>query len=697
MDAPPPSSPVRVLSYRLPMMRGEDVREVQRRLAALGYSREVGADGLFGPNTRAALQDFQRAHGLVADGTVDADTRSVLTSADARPRGAAPSAIPTPVRRPPAPPASAAVPAEPAPMLAEAPPPPFVGAPTASTGRAAPAVIPLDWLPRARPERVICHWTGGAYDASDLDRQHYHFLIEGDGSVRRGRHPISANDRPIRGDYAPHVRGKNTGSIGVAVCCMAGARERPFDPGRFPMRREQWRRMAAVVAQLCAHYGIAVSPQTVLGHGEVEHRLQVPQRAKWDPLALPWRTDLDLHAAGERFREEVRALAAGPEDGVEEAEPPLRLATTIDGEEVAGTLDFDCAARLSLEALARDPRFTLAEVDDDEITLVFEDRAPLYLAWDTPPGTVPDPALPVAEAARLAGFVRAEEVAAGLGLEIALRDGELELARPKVPATVEADGFEPVVLGPGDTLRTLAARHLGDAARWDELRDRAGERFDAARARALAVGTTVLVPRSDDAPSPIADAELAALVAVARPWHREWAREAIVLLVTACRSGGLADPAQIAYVLATAEHESHFGKAMVEQGDADRWRAYEGRHGNDRPGDGKRYRGRGYVQLTFKANYATFDARLDDVDLVAAPERAADPEIAARIAVLGMRDGLLRGERLADHVAAERRDFVAARRVVADDVDRTDAWDDTGTPRGPRIAARADRFLEVLG
>ncbi|NBB70154.1 MAG: peptidoglycan-binding protein [Alphaproteobacteria bacterium] len=687
MDAPLSSSPLRVLSYRLPMLRGDDVRTIQRRLAALGYGREVGADGLFGPNTRAAVQDFQRAHGLVVDGTVDADTRALLASADARPRGAAPSAIPTPVRRPP-----------PSPGLAETAPAPFLAAPPPPAPKLAePALIPLEWLPRARPERIICHWTAGAYDASDLDRQHYHFLIEGDGTVRRGRHAVSANDRPLRGAYAPHTRGKNTGSIGVAVCCMAGAHEHPFDPGRFPMRREQWRRMAAVVAQLCVHYGIAVTPRTVLGHGEVEHRLQVPQRAKWDPLALPWQAGLDLHAAGERFREEVRALTAAPEETAAEAEPPVHLATELDGAELSGTLDFDCAARLSLEALGLDPRFTVAEVDDDEITLVFEDRAPLYLAWDTPPGTVPDPALPAAEAARLAGFVSAEEVAAGLGLEIALRDGKLELARPRVPATVDPDRFEPVVLGPGDTLRTLAARHLGDAARWDELRDRAGGRFDAARARALAVGTTVLLPRSDDASSPIADAELAGLVAAARPWHREWAKEAIVLLVTGCRAGGLGDPAQIAYVLATAEHESHFGRAMVEEGDAATWRAYEGRQGNDRAGDGKRYRGRGYVRLTFKANYAAFADRLGGVDLVAAPERAAEPEIAARIAVVGMRDGLFRGERLAEHVGAEHRDFVAARRVVGDDHDRRDPWDDTATPRGPRVAARAERFLEALG
>lgn len=59
---------------------------------------------------------------------------------------------------------------------------------------------------------------------------------------------------------------------------------------------------------------------------------------------------------------------------------------------------------------------------------------------------------------------------------------------------------------------------------------------------------------------------------------------------------------------------------------------YGGRLGNDAPGDGYRYRGRGYIQLTGKANYAAAGAALG-VDLVEHPERSAEPETAARIAL----------------------------------------------------------------
>lgn len=58
---------------------------------------------------------------------------------------------------------------------------------------------------------------------------------------------------------------------------------------------------------------------------------------------------------------------------------------------------------------------------------------------------------------------------------------------------------------------------------------------------------------------------------------------------------------------------------------------YGGRMGNDGPGDGYRYRGRGYIQLTGKDNYEQAGTALG-LDLVKHPELAANPENAARIA-----------------------------------------------------------------
>lgn len=59
---------------------------------------------------------------------------------------------------------------------------------------------------------------------------------------------------------------------------------------------------------------------------------------------------------------------------------------------------------------------------------------------------------------------------------------------------------------------------------------------------------------------------------------------------------------------------------------------YGGRMGNDQPGDGYQYRGRGYIQLTGKNQYEAAGQALG-MDLVKNPDLAAEPENAARIAV----------------------------------------------------------------
>ncbi len=55
---------------------GEDVRTVQYLLSHHGHA--VTVDAIFGPMTEGALQAFQAAHGLVADGIVGVQTWPAL-------------------------------------------------------------------------------------------------------------------------------------------------------------------------------------------------------------------------------------------------------------------------------------------------------------------------------------------------------------------------------------------------------------------------------------------------------------------------------------------------------------------------------------------------------------------------------------------------------------------------------------------
>lgn len=126
-------------------------------------------------------------------------------------------------------------------------------------------------------------------------------------------------------------------------------------------------------------------------------------------------------------------------------------------------------------------------------------------------------------------------------------------------------------------------------------------------------------------------------------------------------------------------------------------RGYEGRKdlGNVKRGDGFRFRGRGFVQLTGRANYKTWEGILkagilEDPDLV-----ATESAIAARILVQGMRDGRFRGgHKLDDFLSADEPDFFNARDIINGDK----RLFDSGQPgnRGTRIAEIAGRYLAAL-
>ncbi|MEB1843800.1 peptidoglycan-binding protein [Xanthomonas campestris pv. campestris] len=130
------------------------------------------------------------------------------------------------------------------------------------------------------------------------------------------------------------------------------------------------------------------------------------------------------------------------------------------------------------------------------------------------------------------------------------------------------------------------------------------------------------------------------------------------LIVKTALENGVTDPKQISYMLATAQHETRNFQAPEEDFGRSQARklGYSG---------GEEFYGRGYVHLTHDYNYAKFDKLLGlNSEMVRNPDMAKQPEIAAKVLVVGMRDGLFTGKPLDRYIDNDSHDVYNARRVV---------------------------------
>jgi putative chitinase len=164
----------------------------------------------------------------------------------------------------------------------------------------------------------------------------------------------------------------------------------------------------------------------------------------------------------------------------------------------------------------------------------------------------------------------------------------------------------------------------------------------------------------------------------------------------------------LAYALGTVMHETAFTFEPIDElgGFAYFERRYGyntavgKRLGNDAPGEGAKYHGRGDVQITGETNYerleidlrknypaliAEFEARTgQSFDLTDSPAQAKDKAIAYAVMAFGMYHGRFTGKSFATYIYPGHVDYVNARRII------------NGLDRANDIAAHARAFEAAL-
>jgi len=146
----------------------------------------------------------------------------------------------------------------------------------------------------------------------------------------------------------------------------------------------------------------------------------------------------------------------------------------------------------------------------------------------------------------------------------------------------------------------------------------------------------------------------------------------------------------LAYCFATIFHEcAKTMQPIVERGNAAYFSKYDpGTNigislGNSQAGDGARFKGRGFVQLTGRYNYIKVSNKLG-VDLVGEPDKALELPIATKIMFQGMEEGWFTGKRLNNYFNDEKTDYVNVRRII------------NGLDKASLIAGYARKFYEAI-
>ena len=115
-------------------------------------------------------------------------------------------------------------------------------------------------LGRNRISQIYLHWTAGRYGQLYDD---YHFNIDADGSIYQTCKQLT--------ELKSHTWHRNTGAIGIALCCACGAlphNGRDTEFGKFPPTPRQINAAGKLVAKLAQGLNIPIDRRNILTHCE---------------------------------------------------------------------------------------------------------------------------------------------------------------------------------------------------------------------------------------------------------------------------------------------------------------------------------------------------------------------------------------------------------------------------------------------
>lgn len=156
-------------------------------------------------------------------------------------------------------------------------------------------------------KRIIIHWTAGTNQPNNVDKEHYHYLIDGDGKVYQGKYKPEDNENCSDGRYAQHTGGGNTGSIGVSMCGMFIPAKSDLRQTKFPLTRKQCEACFKLCADLGKKYGIPITAQNIMTHYEFgKSHPQTSSAGKIDIIYLPPYPEQTADKIGDFIRNKIR-------------------------------------------------------------------------------------------------------------------------------------------------------------------------------------------------------------------------------------------------------------------------------------------------------------------------------------------------------------------------------------------------------